>query len=286
MSTNETTNLEDDWFSDKEAKHPKGKMTEKEKEELFEQNPKFKEMNEEYGDVVKDKHNKAAALEGAWFPKTASRINPIWLDKFEVAILNLLAKNNLFDDEVRYLYNVGISGDKFEVNTQVNYSQNKNDDAHVVANHRDAKKIVEKAVSAAVKSLGSHKVTVTMGHQDKAEYGKGKSYEYGSCLVNILVDAPKWSLFKTLKEIAKELKSQGYRTQTYKDELEVEFQSDALGNWEYTCWDMNLTQYQNANNKLHQELAKKLKEQFPSHQIRPDKGYNEAGYAIAFIKMP
>lgn len=53
-------NLEALWF-DKEAKHPKGPMTEEEKEKLFEENPKFKEMNEEYGDVVKDKHKKEAA---------------------------------------------------------------------------------------------------------------------------------------------------------------------------------------------------------------------------------
>ena len=64
----EVCTLEDEWFSDKEAKHPKGKMTEEEKKKLFEENPKFKEMNEEYGDVVKKKHNKeAVSLESAWF---------------------------------------------------------------------------------------------------------------------------------------------------------------------------------------------------------------------------
>ena len=57
----EANDLEKAWFADKQAKHPKGPMTEEEKEKLFEENPKFKEMNEEYGDVVKDKHNKEAA---------------------------------------------------------------------------------------------------------------------------------------------------------------------------------------------------------------------------------
>lgn len=215
------------------------------------------------------------------------KINPLWVGKFEQVVKDLLAKNNLYNSDTAI--SITTKDDKFEVKTQLTYSQDKRDigsDAHVLAQHKDAKKNVEKAVSAAVKSLGAHKVTVTVGYQGKTEYDNAKNFEYGSCQVNILIDAPKFALFKSLKEIAKELKAEGYGTQTYKDELEVEYQSDALGKWEYKCWEMNLTQYQDANNKLHQELAKKLKEKFPQYIVRPDEGFNESGYAIAFIKMP
>jgi hypothetical protein len=42
------------------ARFKKGPMPKPEKEKLFEENPKFKEMNDEYGDVVKDLHKQAA----------------------------------------------------------------------------------------------------------------------------------------------------------------------------------------------------------------------------------
>lgn len=66
------------WFepeADILARYKEGPMSKKEKEKLFADNPKFKEMNEEYGDLLKedksadesDESDKQASLEQVWF---------------------------------------------------------------------------------------------------------------------------------------------------------------------------------------------------------------------------
>jgi len=108
----------------------------------------------------------------------------------------------------------------------------------------------------------------------------------GNVQVFAEVELPKYMRTVSLEDIAKEMKAEGYSAFMQGDVLNVQFQSGSLRKWEYARWDMNLTQYQDANNKLHQEWAKELQRRYPRHVVEPENGYHENGYSVAFIKMP
>ena len=182
-----------------------------------------------------------------------------------------------------------VKGDKIIYTSPIwEYLGGKENDSVIFAMTGE-KDVIKKTKEMVIKHFGFVGLKVFRVKAKILEKGVAKWWdnsETGKVQAIAEVELPEYMQPETLKDIASELKKKGYYTSMNGGVLEVQFYTDELGKWEYACWDMTKRQYQNKNNELHKELAEELQDMYPQHLIKPDKGYNESGKAIAFIKMP
>ena len=222
-------------------------------------------------------------LESAWFNKTA-KVDGLASFKQEMKDKTTIP----YWDNSKY----SVQGDKIHIQFKGWMYASQDDDWSVIkTNHKNVGRDAKRFVEGEFKKMGLRSKVKVENIKEidpkKAGWDERDGYvEVGTFNLYVEVELPKYMRPATLEEIAKKLKGNGYHTRMDGDQLEVEFKSDALGKWEYKRWSLNLTQYQDANNKLHQDLAKTLKGMYPKHQVKPDNGYNEMGWAYAYIKMP